>query len=156
MDDSTLIYRLAELLEIPYDPFVLALCEPLPNKTFSPFAGKLFRHHLKSNHPIASAAVTHPKLQDLTLKLLILSQVAEEDLAHFAQSCGVTPSALLDWSIGHDASFDFETNRTYEFHEGAKHFSKASADLQKIMLLNRALAPLATRLLLNKRALLSS
>jgi hypothetical protein len=146
-----LICDLAELLEMTYDDFVLGLSEPLPNEMFGRFAGRLFRHHLKENNPVAVAAVNHPTLRDFALKLLLLSQVSEKDFADFADVCGVARSVLLDWSVGKDSSFDFENNRIYQFEQSAAGFANASPELQKTLLLNRALAPLASRLLLGSR-----
>jgi hypothetical protein len=149
--ESRLLFDLADLFEMSYDDFLLGLSEPLPNKTFSGSAGKLFRHYLKENNPIAMAVLGHDRLSDFALKLLLLSQVSEKDFVDFAEACGVRQSVLLDWSVGKYSSFDFERNQTYRFEDGAVRFANSSPELQKTLLLNRALSPMVSRLLLGSR-----
>jgi hypothetical protein len=147
LDDQQLCRDLAELFHMSYEEFALGLCEPLPNARFGCAAGKLFRHYLKENHPVAMKAVGHRSLMDFAMKLMVLSQISEEDLAGFAHACGVTTSVLLDWSVGKDTSLNFDTNLTTHLQEGVAQFSAASPEVQKNVLLHRSLAPLAMRML---------
>jgi hypothetical protein len=147
LDDQLLCRDLAELFHMTYEEFALGLCEPLPNEKFGCVTGKLFRHYLKQNHPVAIRVLGHPSLQEFAMKLMVLSQISEEELDGFATACGVSRSVLLDWSVGKETSLDFDTNLTTHLQEGVAQFSAASPEVQKTALLHRSLAPLAMRLL---------
>jgi hypothetical protein len=146
MNDAELYKKMALLLRVPLERFLRDANNPMPNETFGPLEAKLFRRYLEMNNQIAITLLHEPGFRTWSMKLLILSQTSIKNLTAFAHSCDVLADTILLWAIGIEALDDPQIRGHNSFRDAAGRFLKCSAEEQTILLIDRALGPLAMRL----------